>query len=129
MRLIEEELNFNMDNDEAISHTGNTLFYLKRKNIQIQAWSPFLVGYFNGSIFDSSKYPNLNNKLNELANKYNVSKATIATKFLLMLDENLLVVTGSMDKEHIMESIIANSFEMEKKDWYSLYKSCGKMLP
>ena len=129
MRLIEEELNFNMDNDEAISHTGNTLFYLKRKNIQIQAWSPFLVGYFNGSIFDSNKYPDLNNKLNELANKYNVSKATIATKFLLMLDDNLLVVTGSMDRCHIMESILANSFTMEKKDWYSLFKSCGKMLP
>ena len=129
MRLIEEELNFNMDNDEAISHTSNTLFYLKRKNIQIQVWSPFLVGYFNGSIFDKEKYPNLNNKLDELAKKYNVSSATIATNFLLMLDDNLLVVTGSMDKKHIMESVLASNFKMEKKDWYSLYKSCGKMLP
>lgn len=129
MRILEEELNFNMDNDEAISHTGGTFFYLKRKGIQIQAWSPFLVGFFNGSLFDRERFPNINYKLEELAYKYGVDKATIATKFLLMLDEKLCVVTGSMNKEHVYSSIRAEEFSMEKKDWYALYKAAGKMLP
>lgn len=129
MKLIEEELNFNMDNEEGVSHTSSTFFYLKRNNIQIQAWSPFLVGFFDGSIFDSNRFPNINNKLEELALKYNCAKATIATNFLLMLDSNLMVVTGSMNKSHINDSIKACEFKLDKKDWYSLYKAQGKMLP
>ena len=129
MRLLEEEINFNMPNDESISHTGGSLFYLKRKNIEIQAWSPFLAGFFDGSIFDENRFPNLNNKLNELAYKYGCTKATIATKFLLMVDPNLKVVTGSMNKEHVYESIKALSFEMDKMDWYGLFKASGKMIP
>lgn len=129
MRLLEEEISFNMDTDEGVSHTTGTFFYLKRKGIEIQAWSPFLVGFFSGSLFDREKYPNINYKLEELAYKYQVSKATIATKFLLMLDENLKVVTGSMDKGHIKESLDAIDLNMEKVDWYALYKAQGKMLP
>jgi predicted oxidoreductase len=87
------------------------------------------VGFFEGSIFDSNKYPNINHKLDELAYKYQVSKATIATKFLLMLDKNLKVVSGSMNKDHIMEMIKAESITIDKVDWYGLYLAQGKMLP
>lgn len=129
MRLIDEVLNFNMNNDEGVSHTNDTLFYLKRKNIKIQVWSPLLAGYFEGSIFDESKYPALNRKLEELSSKYKVSKASIAINFLLMLDKDLNVVIGSMNKNHIKEALDAEEFTMSKEDWYSLYKSTGHMLP
>ncbi len=129
MRLIEEELNFNMNNEEGVSHTSSTFFYLKRKGIQIQAWSPFLVDFFDGSIFDEKRFPELNDKLAELAKKYNVTKPAIATNFLLMLDPKLMVVTGSMNKKHVMDAVMGCGFKMDKKDWYSLYKSTGKMLP
>ncbi len=129
MRLLEEELSFNMNTDEGVSHTNGTFFYLKRKGIEIEVWSPFLAGFFDGSIFDDARFPNLNAKLWELSNKYHVSKATIATKFLLMLDKNLKVVSGSLNKDHIKECLMAESFNMEKVDWYGLYLAAGKMLP
>lgn len=129
MRLLEEELSFNMNTDEGVSHTNGTFFYLKRKGIEIEVWSPFLAGFFDGSIFDDARFPNLNAKLWELANKYHVSKATIATKFLLMLDKNLKVVSGSLNKDHIKECLMAENFQMEKVDWYGLYLAAGKMLP
>lgn len=129
MRLIEEVLNFNMNNDEGSSHTNDTLFYLKRKGIKIQAWSPLIAGYFEGSIFDNNKYLELNKKLDELAYKYNVSKSSIAINFLLMLDKDLNVIIGSMNMEHIKEALDAEAFKLSKEDWYSLYKSTGKMLP
>ena len=129
MRLLEEELSFNMNTDEGVSHTNGTFFYLKRKGIEIEVWSPFLAGFFECSIFDDARFPNLNAKLWELANKYHVSKATIATKFLLMLDKNLKVVSGSLNKDHIKECLMAESFNMEKVDWYGLYLAAGKMLP
>ncbi len=129
MKMIEEELNYNMNNEEGIVRTSNTFFYLKRKGIKIQTWSPYLVNFFDGSIFDENRFPKLNQKLEELGNKYNASKATIATTFLLMLDKDLCVVTGSMDKNHIMDAIKACDIVLEKKDWYSLYSAAGKMLP
>jgi predicted oxidoreductase len=63
MRLLEEELSFNMNTAEGVSHTNCTFFYLKRKGIEIEVWSPFLAGFFEGSIFDDPRLPNLNAKL------------------------------------------------------------------
>jgi len=127
MRLIEEVLNFNTNFDEGVSHSNDTLFYLKRNNITIQAWSPLLGN--GSSIFDEAKFPSLNNKLNELAIKYNTNKTAVAINFILMLDKKLEVVIGSMNILHIKEAIEAEAFELSKPDWYSLYKSAGKMLP
>ena len=129
LRLIEETFNFNMNNTEGKSHTVDTYFYLKRKNINLQAWSPFLVGFFEGSIFDEQKYPEINKTINELANKYHCSKCAIATNFILCLGDNVSIVNGSMDIKHIQECIEGSQIKLEKVDWYKLYKSTGKMLP
>lgn len=128
-RLLEEGLNFNMINNEGISYTNDTYFYLKRKNIILQAWSPFLVGFFEGSIFDKIKYPQINTKLDDLARKYSTSKCAIATSFLLTLGDNIRVITGAIKQNHIKECLDGINIKLEKPDWYDLYKSVGKMLP
>ena len=46
-----------------------------------------------------------------------------------MLDKNLKVISGSMNKNHIMEMIKAESIIIDKVDWYGLYLAQGKMLP
>ena len=56
----------------TLLHQG-LLDYLRRKNITVQAWSPFLYGFFEGVFIDNDKFPELNEKLEELAKKYNVS--------------------------------------------------------
>ena len=129
MPIIEECFNFNMNNNESRSRTEDTYFYMKRKGIKLQAWSPFLVGFFEGSLFDESRYPNINRVLNELKDKYHTSKCAIATAFILMLNKDITVITGSLNQEHIQECLDGESINLSKEDWYYLYKSTGAMLP
>ena len=129
LNLLDEVFNFNMDNEEGRSKTDQTFLYMKRKGIRLQAWSPLMVGYFQGSILDESLCPKLNAKLNELAQKYGVSKCVIASAFILKLGDNVSVITGSMNKDHVKEFIDGANLDLAKEDWYELYRSSGKMLP
>ena len=129
MPLIEECFNFNMSNKEGTSRTEDTYFYMKRKGIQLQAWSPFLVNFFEGSIFDENRYPEINNVLNEMKDKYQTSKCAIATAFILMLNKDITVITGSLNKEHVQECLDGEKISLSKEDWYTIYKSSGRMLP
>ena len=129
MPLIEECFNFNMSNKEGNSRTEDTYFYMKRKGILLQAWSPFLVNFFEGSLFDENKYPEVNKVFNELKDKYHTSKCAIATSFILMLNKDITVITGSLNLDHVKECLDGENITMSKEDWYHLYKSSGRMLP
>ena len=129
MPMVSEALNFNMDNHEGTSRSEDTFFYMKKHSIQIQAWSPFLVGFFQGSLFDDGRYPDINRALWEMANKYQVSRCAIATAFLLKLDKDLHVVTGSLNPDHIQECLDGEKIDLSKEDWYFLYRASGNMLP
>lgn len=127
--MVSEVFNYNTNFDEGISRSSEAFFYLKRKGIIIQAWSPFIVRFFEGSLFDENKFPEINRALSKYAEKYHTSKCAIATSFLLRLDKDLLVITGSMNLEHIQQSIDGENIELSKEDWYAIYKECGYKLP
>ncbi len=127
--LIEEAVNFNVDNREGISKTEDTYFYLKKKGIAIQAWSPFMVGFFEGNLFDEGRYPEVNEALGQIAAKYQTSKCAIATAFILKLNKDICVITGSMNPDHIQECLDGEALDLAKDDWYFLYRKAGNMLP
>ena len=129
MPMLAEAMNFNMENTEGTSKTEDTFFCMKKKGIQIQAWSPFLVGFFQGSLFDASRYPEINDALSQMADKYQTSKCAVATAFLLKLDKNLHVITGSLNVDHVQECLDGESLDLSKEDWYVLYRKAGNMLP
>lgn len=130
MNLIREVFNVNMDNKEGVEHTGELFFYMKRYGITLQCWSPYQVGFFGGSIFNSDSMKEVSLYCDELAKKYKVSKCAIATAFLLKLDdEHIQVITGSTNPEHVKESVDGTKINLTKAEWYTLYKKAGNFLP
>lgn len=127
--FAEELFNFNINNDGALSKTNDVYFYLKRNNIQIQAWSPYIVSFFKGLLFDNNKYPELNKVLDKYAAKYQTNRCAIATAFILKLNNNITVITGSTDIKHIKESLEGEHINLSKEDWYAIYRECGHNLP
>ena len=127
--LVSEPLNTNLNHDDSIYRAGELFYYMKRKGIALQAWSPFQKGYFGGVIFDEGRFPELNQALREMTERYHVSKAAIATAFILALGEDVSVVTGSMDPAHVQECIDGASVPLSKEDWYILYRAAGANLP
>lgn len=127
--MIAEAFNFNVNNEDGLSKSLDSFFYMKKKGIGIQAWSPFMVGFFEGSLFDGYRYPRINEALGRMAEKYQSSKCAVATAFLLRLDPSLCVVTGSLNPEHVRECLDGEKIELSKEDWYYLYRESGHSLP
>lgn len=127
--LVREVLNTNMNNEEGTEHTGELFFYMKRYNIGLQCWSPFQHGFFEGNIFNDPKMKECNEYLELLGKKYGVSKCAIATSFLLVLGNDVQVITGSTNIKHVQEAIDGSKIRITKQEWYTLYRKSGNLLP
>ena len=127
--MISEGIYFNMSENDGCIRTGNMLEYAMLKNINLQAWSPLLASWDDGCFIDNPKFKDLNNKLEELANKYGVTKNAIAISWILRHPANILPVVGTTSKIHLVEMLNAKEIELSKEEWYGLYLSSGHFLP
>ena len=127
--MIDDLMYTNIPNTKVDYASGDLFFYLKKKGITIQAWSPFIYGFFEGSIFDEEKYPLINEVLEKYANKYHTSKCAIASAFVLKVDKNLILLTGSTNINHIKECLEGEKINLSKEDWYRIYQETGHLLP
>lgn len=128
-RLISQGLFVNTNNDEAISHSSMLLEYCKLNDIEIQAWSPLMASWEDGSFIDNDKYYDLNQVLFRLAQKYQVSKNAIAISFILRHPFDINVIVGTTSCYHLEELVKARDVKLTKQEWYELYQSAGHRLP
>ena len=118
-----------MSEDEACNRSGSMLEYAMLKDIKLQAWSPLMATWSDGSFIDNPKYEKLNNKLEELAEKYNVTKNAIATSWILRHPSNITPILGTTSIKHLEEILKAKEIKLSREEWYSLYLSAGHILP
>lgn len=127
--VIDSGLNVNVHNDAGIVRDGGVLEYCRLKEIAIQAWSPFQYGMFEGVFVDSDKFPELNLLLQELAEKYHVSKNAIAIAWILRHPARMQAIVGSTNKGRIADISQASNVALTREEWYALYMAGGKRLP
>lgn len=128
--LVDEGLAANMKIDQSTLRTDGFLDYARLNNITIQAWSPFQYGYFEGLIFgNTEKYGALNEKLNELAQKYGVTNTAIATAWITRHPAKMQVIAGSTKLSRMQEVVKGSDLPLTKQEWYQLYTAAGNMLP
>ncbi|HZJ86862.1 MAG TPA: aldo/keto reductase [Erysipelothrix sp.] len=125
--MIDEGINVNLDKGNL--RANGILEYSMLNNIQLQAWSPFQHGFIEGPFIDNDDFPEINEALDVIAHKYNVSKTTIATAWILRHPANIQVVSGSMTPSRIKDVALAQDITLTKKEWYDLYKAAGNVLP
>ncbi|MDR0828539.1 MAG: aldo/keto reductase, partial [Prevotellaceae bacterium] len=120
--MFDTGLTVNMTIPQSVSRENGILEYCRLKNITIQAWSPMQKGFFEGSFLgDKGKYAKLNEKLDELAQKYNVAPSTIATAWITSHPANIQVVAGTINPKHLIDSCRASEIALSKEEWYALY--------
>lgn len=127
--MITSGLNVNMKNDESFMHDGGLLEYSRIKNITIQTWSPFQAGFFKEPFVGNKNYEELNKKLDELAQKYNVTPTTIAGAWILRHPAKMQLISGSMNADRIKQIANATNVELTREEWYSIYLAAGFRLP
>lgn len=127
--MISSGLNVNMENQAAIHRDGSVLDYCRLNNITIQPWSPFQYGFFEGVFIGSDKFPELNKKLGEVAEKYSVSATTIAIAWLLRHPAKFQPVIGTMNIDRLKDCCKASDVHLTREEWYDIYRAAGNKLP
>jgi predicted oxidoreductase len=127
--IIQSGINVNMYNESAINRDGGVLEFCRLNDITIQPWSPMQVGFFKGCFVDNEQYPELNAVLERLAQKYNVSKTTLAIAWILRHPAKMQVVTGTASIARLAEIMEAEKVELTREEWYHLYLAAGHILP
>ncbi len=129
-QLIDQGLYMNnKTTDMSLMRDGGALDYCRLNDITIQAWSPLQQGMFGGMFIDNPDYPEMNEVLGELANKYGVTKSAIAIAWILRHPAKIQVIAGTMNPTHLKEMAAADQIELTHEEWYKLYLSSGKFLP
>lgn len=128
--LVTSGLNVNMKNDESVMHDGGLLEYSRIKGITIQAWSPFQQGFIKKPfIGDRENFPELNKRLEELAEQYNAEPITIASAWILRHPANIQLISGSMNPDRIKAICKGADITLTREEWYSVYLAAGFRLP
>jgi predicted oxidoreductase len=127
--MISTGINVNMENDAAINRDGSVLDFCRLNDITIQPWSPFQYGFFEGVFLGNEKFPELNQQIDEVAAKYEVSNTTIAIAWLLRHPANMQPVIGTMNIDRLKDCIKASEVRLTREEWYSIYRAAGNILP
>ncbi|MGR5092010.1 aldo/keto reductase [Vibrio maritimus] len=114
------------------SSTLGTVEYCRSNNIELQAWGSLSQGLFTGR--DVSNQPeavkNTAATVAELAAKYQVSTEAIVLGWLLRHPAKIAPVIGTTNPERIRACAQAESFELTREDWYSLFVAArGQQMP
>lgn len=129
-QLIDQTLYVNdLTTDLSLDRDNGLLDYCRLEDITIQAWSPLQFGKFEGCFVDHPDFPELNQTLSELAEKYKVSKTAIAIAWILRHPAKMQVIAGTMNPKHLEDYCEATKVELTHHEWYQLYLASGKKLP
>ncbi|WP_027725135.1 aldo/keto reductase [Tuberibacillus calidus] len=127
--MIDAGLNVNMENAQAVNRDGGVLEYCRLKGITIQAWSPLQFGFFEGVFLDHERFPELNEKLGEMAEKNGVTKSAVAIAWILRHPARIQPIVGTTNPARLRDICRASQVSLTRKEWYDLYKAAGKTLP
>ncbi|MGG5358330.1 MULTISPECIES: aldo/keto reductase [unclassified Enterococcus] len=127
--MIDQGIHVNMTDTASVDHDGSVLDYSRLNDMTIQAWSPYQYGFFEGVFIGNEKFPELNEKLTEMAEKYQTTPTGLASAWILRHPANMQVIAGTMNTGRIKEIAQAASIVLSREDWYELYRAAGNILP
>lgn len=127
--ILDAGINVNMKIDRSLDRDGSILDYCRLKDITIQAWSPFQFGFFEGVFLNNEKFPELNQKIGEIAEARGVSNTAIAIAWILRHPAKIQPIVGTTNAGRLKEICKASQINLTRPEWYDIYKAAGNTLP
>lgn len=127
--MIDSGINVNMKVDNGIDRDGSILEYCRLNDITIQAWSPFQFGFFEGVFLDNDKFPELNKKIDKIAEIKGVSNTAIAIAWILRHPAKIQPIVGTTNSNRLRDICKASDVTLTRQEWYEIYRSAGNKLP
>ena len=127
--MIDAGIQMNTRFENSVDRDGSILDYSRLNDMTIQAWSPFQHGFFKGVFIDNDQFPELNAKLQEISEKYDVTKSAIAIAWILRHPAKIQPVVGTMNPERLANIAKASQIILTREEWYEIYLAAGNELP
>ncbi len=127
--MIQSGINVNMYNESAVNRDGGVLDFCRLNKITIQPWSPMQFGFFKGCFVDNEQFPEVNDAMEKIAEKYGVSKTSVAIAWILRHPAKMQPVTGTTNTQRLKDSLGATEFTLTREEWYEIYRAAGNDLP
>lgn len=127
--MIDAGFNVNMTIDPGINRDGSILEYCRVEDITIQAWSPFQYGFFEGVFLNNEKFPELNQKIDEIAAAKGVTNSAVAVAWILRHPAKIQTIVGTTNVQRLKDICKASNVQLSREEWYELYRAAGKQLP
>ena len=127
--MVANGMEVNMLTEGSVDHDGSVLDYCRLHDMTIQAWSPFQYGFFEGVFIGSSKYPELNQQLEELAERYDTTPTAIAAAWILRHPAHIQMIAGTTNLDRLEEIARGSEIRLTREEWYQIYLSAGHILP
>jgi predicted oxidoreductase len=127
--MIDSGINVNMKIDRSLDRDGSILDYCRLKDITIQAWSPFQFGFFEGIFLNNDKFPELNQKIDEIAEAKGVPNTAIAIAWILRHPAKIQPIVGTTNAGRLKDICKASQINLTRPEWYDIYKAAGNTLP
>jgi len=127
--MIDAGINVNMEIDASLNRDGSILDYCRLKDITIQPWSPFQYGFFEGVFLDNEKFPELNQKIDELAEEKGVTNSAIAIAWILRHPARMQPIVGTTNVNRVKDIAKASDITLTRDEWYQIYLAAGNKLP
>lgn len=127
--MFDSGFNVNMKNQASVDHENGIVDYCRLKKMTIQAWSPFQIDLEKGLFSGNSEYKELNQTISKYAEKYHVSDEAIIIAWILRYPAKMQAIIGSMNPERIAKISKAYDVNLERSEWYDIYRSAGNQLP
>jgi len=116
--------------DQSVSRDNGILDYARLHDIVLQAWSPFQKGFFDGVFLgDRENYAELNDVIDELAEKYDVTPTAIAVAWITRHPAGMQVVLGTTNAQRVRDAAAGSEIPLTRQEWYRLFTSAGHTLP
>lgn len=127
--MIDTGINVNMKNAASLDHDDSVLDYCYYHEMTIQPWSILQASWEEGSFIDHPDYAKLNQSLEEMGQRYGLSKAAMSVAWILRHPAMMQPIAGTTSVTHLQELAKACDVTVSREDWYQLYMASGKTLP
>jgi predicted oxidoreductase len=82
-----------------------------------------------GVFLDNPKFPELNQKINAIAEDKGVTNSAIAIAWLLRHPAHMQPIIGSTSPQQVKDSCQASGVTLTRQEWYQIYLAAGNKLP
>ena len=124
--MIDSGMCVNMENSLSIDRDGSVLPYCRVNGIVVQAWGPMRSK--NGFFTEDEELKAENAILEEYAGQLGVTKEALAIAWLMRMNF-VQPIIGTTSSERLLQMIKADGIELTRRQWYSIYKDMGNVIP